>query len=162
MSNISYTINIERKGDIYEAYCETGRKIINGYSSINHGKTPLEAVENAYQTLVDAIAEEKEIDATAEIEDKWDELLSSSDSHAFLDKLGKEALIEGENGNLTPGGFDSIGEFSDELETAVKALIAMVHEGMTEREQQNTVGWIYKALAEIIVDRHYEREKEGE
>jgi len=80
------------------------------------------------------------------IDAKWDELLSSPESHAFLDKLGNEALAEGEKGNLIPGGFDGVGEFSDDLETAVKALIAMVREGMTEREQQNTAGYIHEVF----------------
>jgi hypothetical protein len=87
----------------------------------------------------------------AEIDRKWDELLSSPESHAFLEKLAAEA--DQEAGNLIPGGFDGIGEFSDELETAVKALIGKVLEGLVVCEQSKIAEYIYEAIADIELHR---------
>ena len=123
MNDMSYTISIERKGDRYKAWAESTRKIINGPAASAHGKTPLEAAENAYQALVALMAEEQELADSAEIDATWDE--------------------------LTPDDT----EFSDELEAAVKALIAMVREGMAENEQQRMSGWIHEFLAVISVNR---------
>ena len=42
----------------------------------------------------------------------------------------------------------------------MKALIAMVREGMTEREQQEASEWIYAGLAEISINRDCDENEE--
>lgn len=64
MNDMSYTISIKREGDACSAYCETAKKVVEGPSALAYGKTPLEAVENAYKALVDLIAEESKDNET--------------------------------------------------------------------------------------------------
>lgn len=150
----SCTFNIVRKNDGFEAYCETAKQIINGHAATGHGSTPLEAAEDAYKRLVASIEEQKELDAVAEIDAIWDDLLESPESLAFLDKEIAQLKADEEAGNLIPGGFDGIGEFSETLETIIKKLIALVREGMTEREQLSIAHHIEEALAGISIDRY--------
>lgn len=150
----SCAFNIERHEDgTFEAYCETAKKIINGHAANGFGNTPLEAAEDAYKRLVTSIEDQKELDATAEIDAIWDELLSSPESLAFLRKEMAQVKADQEAGDLIPGGFDGIGEFSEPLETAIKKLIGLVREGMAEREQLSVARYIEEALAGIEVDQ---------
>lgn len=146
----SCTFNIVRKNDGFEAYCKTAKQIINGHAATGHGSTPLEAAEDAYKCLAASI----EIDATAEIDAIWDELLSRPESAVCLNEMVAQAKADEEAGELILGGFDGVGEFSEPLETIIKKLIGLIREGMTEREQLSVAHYIEEALAGISIDRY--------
>jgi hypothetical protein len=128
--NITFTVT--PSDDKFEAYCEEAKQVIAGSSANGFGKTPLEAMEDAYKRLTAGIAKDKEM----EIETAWGGLLADMEAD-----------------NLIPGGFGGNGEFSDELESTIKQLVGMVHKGMTEREQSRVAGYLREVMEAVEVDR---------
>lgn len=147
----SCTFNIVHKGELFEAYCE---QIIRTHSANGYGYTIQEAIEDAHNHLLLSIEEQHELNAVAEVDAIWDELLSRPESAVCLNEMVAQAKADEEAGNLIPGGFDGVGEFSEPLETIIKKLIGLIREGMTEREQLSVAHCVEEALAGISIDRY--------
>lgn len=70
--------NIMPTADGFKAYCETARKVIEPVSASGSGATPMEAVQNAYNQLIEAVKERRE-------------------DEAFVDELEKQFRQTGNN-----------------------------------------------------------------
>lgn len=127
-----------------------------------HGDTYEEAAKNGRECLEFLTKSARELgddlpepdvhiskDEAKEIESKWEELFASPESHAFMEKMKKEVEADREAGRLIPGGFNGLGEFTEELEAAVKALIGRVRQGMMVRDQEALTREINGFLSEL-------------
>lgn len=131
----SCTFNIVHKGGLFEAYCE---QIIRAHSANGYGYTIQEAIEDAHNHLLLSIEEQHELNAVAEIDAIWDGLLSRPESAGCLNEMASQLKAN-----------EEAGEFSESLETAIKKLIGLAREGMTEREQSDIAQRIQRWIIEV-------------
>lgn len=126
-------------GDTYEEAAKNGRGCLEFLT-----KSAKELSEDLPEPDVHISKNEAE-----EIERKWDELLASPESQAYMAKMAAELDADFEAGRLIPGGFGGSGEFTEELEAAMKALIGRVRQGMMVRDQEALTRLINEFLSKI-------------
>jgi antitoxin HicB len=135
-------------GDTYEEAAKNGREV-------------LELLIETNTELGDPIPEpdvyisDEEAD---KIDRKWDELLASPESQAYAAKMAAKLEADRKAGRLIPGCCPGLGEFTDELELAVKTLIGKVLQGMMERNQTYMAVWIHERLDELTEDDEEEQD----
>lgn len=123
-------------GDTYEEAAKNGRECLEFL--VKCGK---EAGENLPEPDVHISEDEAQ-----EIDKKWDELLASPESQAYSAKMAAELDTDREAGRLIPGGFNGRGEFTEDLEAALKALIGRARQGMMMCDQEALTAMINETL----------------
>jgi predicted RNase H-like HicB family nuclease len=130
-------------GDTYEEAARNGRECLEFLT-----KSAKELSEDLPEPDVHVSKEEEN-----EIERKWDELLASPESMAYMAKMATELEADHEAGRLIPGGFSGNGEFIEELEAAMKALIGRVRQGMMVRDQEALTKHLNEFLSKVTEEQ---------